>query len=118
MKSQGSLSFVDEEIEEFPAQDNDPAELENSSVSSISSKPRGRRRIPECWTRVISMENDDVESLKTHVLATDLLVGAGLSGFYSKKRVKKWMPLFSCHEFLFQNKQINLETFELTSKEK
>ena len=89
MKSQGSLSFVDEEIEEFPAQDPDPVDLEQSSVSSISSKIRSRRRIPECWTRVISIENDDVKSLKTYVLATDLLVGAGLSGLFSKKRQKE-----------------------------
>ena len=41
---------------------------------------RGRRAIPEKWTRVISIHGDDLTALKTYDLGPELLLDASLSG--------------------------------------
>ena len=55
------------------------AKEEEVSVTIISQSTgqQGRPPIPEKWTRVISLEQTDLENLKTHILATDLLLVQG-----------------------------------------
>ena len=48
------------------------------------------------------------------MLASDLLVGAGLSGLQSKAHIKEWRPLFSSREFLHNHKEVTIEAFELS----
>lgn len=50
------------------------AEEDPSLATSTVSRGRGRPRIPEQWTRVISMKHDDLRQVKVHPIATDLLV--------------------------------------------
>ena len=50
-------------------------DLQASSISSAGTKSRGRKKIPERWTRVISLEQDDLENVKTYELASDLILG-------------------------------------------
>ena len=90
MSSQHSDSYDDDELQEFPAPDEGEVDLQASSISSVKSKPRGRPRIPERWTRVISLKDDDLEGLKVYELATDLLLGAALTGLHNKKRRGEW----------------------------
>ena len=71
-------------MQEYPIEDEDDADLQKSSISSITSKVRGRKRIPECWTRVIRPSEDNIEDLKVYELASDLLLGSALSGIKSK----------------------------------
>ena len=67
-------------------EDNDLLEdqkfLENPSldvsVNSNVSKKRGRRKIPEQWSRVISLSTDDLTNLKVFELAPDLLLGGAM----------------------------------------
>ena len=42
-----------------------------SSINTVKSK-RGRKRIPECWSRVISLRYDDLSNLKTYELGPDI----------------------------------------------
>ena len=56
MKSVGSESIVDDEFDEYPLEDEASEDLQASSISSVTSKVRGRRRIPEQWSRVLSLE--------------------------------------------------------------
>ena len=55
MKSVGSASIVDGEFDEYPLEDEASEDLQASSISSVTSKVRGRRRIPEQWSRVLSL---------------------------------------------------------------
>ena len=48
------------------------------SVNSNGSKKRGRRKIPEQWSRVISLSQDDLTNLKVFELAPDLLMGGAM----------------------------------------
>ena len=56
MKSVGSASIVDDEFDEYPHEDEASEDLQASSINSVTSKVRGRRRIPEKWSRVHSLE--------------------------------------------------------------
>ena len=51
---------------------------DNSSVNSVASKGRGRPRIIESWTRVISMEDDDLKANHKYPLNTDLMMNHNL----------------------------------------
>ena len=44
------------------------------SVESKIVKKRGRPRIPEQWSGVINLEQDDVSKIKIRDLATDLML--------------------------------------------
>ena len=116
MSSQHSHSYDDDELQEYPPLDEEQVNLQSSSISSLKSKPRGRPRIPEYWTRVISLEHDDLEGLKIYELATDLLLGSALSGLYNKKRRDEWEPLFSSKKFVRKHKEVTLEEFKLDVK--
>ena len=41
-------------------------------------KKRGRPTIPDKWTRVISIHNDDITIIRTFELGPELLLDAGL----------------------------------------
>ena len=88
----------------------------NSQAGSVLSKGRGRPRIPESWSRVISIQHDDLEKLRVHELAPDLMMGSALSGIQSKVRGRKWEPLFCSKAFLRQHTQIQLEAYRLDDK--
>ena len=59
---------------EVPHEQDDDVE----SVQSRSSQGRGRPRIPEQWTRLISFRNDDLNLDHCHPLGMDLLVAQNL----------------------------------------
>lgn len=64
----------DEEISEFVK---DPMErLDHESVEEAKSvgTKRGRRTIPEAWTRIISISTDNLNELQIYPISTDLLV--------------------------------------------
>ena len=82
------LTPIDEEA--------DNVSMDNSvdSVNSVKSK-RGRKRIPECWSRVINLRSDDLSNLQVFELAPDLTLINGLKATQSRgKKAKKWKPLF------------------------
>ena len=56
---------------------------------------RGRPKIPDKWTRVISVHNDDLSIIRTYELGPELLLDAGL-GLPSQGRGRPavWQPLF------------------------
>ena len=75
---------------EFPDQlDQLDDEWEDEDVKSISSKQskRGRKKIPEQWSRVINLSKDDLSELRVHELAPDLLMSNGMK--YTLSRGKK-----------------------------
>ena len=54
-------------------------EWEDEDVQSVSSKQskRGRKRVPEMWSRVINLSKDDLNNLRVFELAPDLLLSNG-----------------------------------------
>ena len=63
-----------DEISEFVK---DPiARIEEASNEEADEAPRqrGAKRIPDCWTRVINLQTDDLDDLKIYPIATDLLL--------------------------------------------
>ena len=57
----------------------------NESLHSITSiNKRGRKKIPEKWSWVISLSTDDLSNLKVFELAPDLLLGNAMIGTLSR----------------------------------
>ena len=83
-------------------------DLEDSFASSVSSK-RGRARIPEQWTKVISLDHDDLEVIKTHVLANDLKLMTNLPLVSTTRKRGEWKPHFFSKTFIKANKSITLD---------
>ena len=59
------------------------------------TKRRGRKKIPEQWTRVISLRNDDPDKLQTYLLRQDLDVASGMARPpHSRFHGRDYEPLF------------------------
>lgn len=109
----GELGLEDKEAVE------DMEESDHAQDGSHISQ-RGRPRIQECWTRVISLEKDVLEKSKTHVVATDLLM-ASTYPYPSKVKKctsvlgepKEWTPLFCSWIFVTDHEDIKPENFKL-----
>ena len=56
--SEGSEDLISELDNNIPEDEED----EDVSVQSQSSQGRGRPRIPEKWTRVVSLKHDNLEN--------------------------------------------------------
>ena len=85
-------------------------------MESLSVKSRGRPRIPEQWTRVLSLDRDNLENLKTFQLAQDLLMADGVPK--PKGKVKEeWRPYFLAVQFLKENPRPTAEDFKLSDEE-
>ena len=74
-------SSDDLENEELDVVREEDRESVNESIQSITSlNKRGRRRIPEKWSRVINLSTDDLCNLRVFELAPDLLLGNAMMG--------------------------------------
>ena len=61
-----------------------------SSVRSASSNGRGRPRVIEAWTRVISIDDDDLEVNHKHPLNIDLMMSQNLPKAIKDKDKDGW----------------------------
>ena len=103
----------DEELEEYSLDPVEQAEEAEESIQSQSTVKRGRPAIPEKWTQVISMEHHDLENLKTHIIATDLLLAEGYQAQPPSLQEEEWRPYFFSKAFVKENKDIELDAFAL-----
>ena len=72
-----------------PPPEDVPASL-NNSTASVKSK-RGRKKIPDMWTRLISFSDDDLENLRVFELAPDLLLGNAMKETKTRgKQAAEW----------------------------
>lgn len=58
--------------------DSDDEDDENPPEHSEDQPKRGRKKIPERWTRVISIHSDDLNDIRTFELGPELLLDAGM----------------------------------------
>ena len=60
-------------------------------TSNLSKGKRGRKKIPEQWSRVISIRHDDLKDLKVFDLGPDLtLINAMKVSSTRGKKIPKW----------------------------
>ena len=78
MSNQANASFEDEELTEFNLDPADEGDDRDPSINTQSQQSRGRPRIQEKWTRVIRVGDVEANDFRTHSIAADLLVAAGL----------------------------------------
>ena len=78
---------------------------------------RGRPRIKECWTRVISLQQDNLDQPRLHVVATDLLLASNYPYQDVGSSTEAWAPLFFSKDYIAEHDEITPENFELESEE-
>ena len=109
-------SDSEEESQELyhPDHQGEPPEGLDGSNSGGGKKTRGRPKVPEEWTRVISFEDDDLDELRVYELKLDLLLGNAMSKIETRgKASKAWKPLFWPDDFAKEHKNMKLEDFAL-----
>lgn len=91
-----------EDAEEFNNEDSQEEEEKGSldnSLNSIKSK-RGRPKIENQWSRVISISADELEEVKIFELAPDMLLSSAVRATLSRgKKAPEWKPLFNPDDY-------------------
>ena len=94
MDSGSNRDSEEADLNEFDDEDSDSVQIKERSFSSEGRSSRGRPRIPECWTRVISLSHDNLEKVKIYPISTDLLINPNLPTGTTPKKSKAWKPYF------------------------
>lgn len=68
---------IEEEISEIEVNPYQRNIIEEMQVQEPPKETRGRKKLPELWTRVISLSSDRLDNVRTFSIATDLLMAAG-----------------------------------------
>jgi hypothetical protein len=103
----------DSELEDL-SYSNDADYAESEVLSDISkNSPRGRPRISEKWTRVLSLNHHGVDDVKVEVLATALLMAANLPRPHIVDSDETTPPLFCPRTFVREQKEIKLDDFKI-----
>ena len=105
---------LDEELSEFffePV----GGEVEHAATNTQDlAETKTSRRLPELWTRVISINVDDLERVRTYPIATDLLVADGIELGQRDAGQQPWAPLFSPRGFAEQYPDATLDQYRFT----
>ena len=107
----------DEEISEYHYDAGDVMSLDTVSNAEDGGLKRGPKKIPELWTRVISISYDRIDQLKSYSVSSELLLAAGFPEPEKKKWARKYKLLFNPKEFVKEFKDITLDGFRLNQKE-
>ena len=73
--------------------------------------------MPDRWTRVISLEHDDLDKDLVHPLATDLMLRPNLPKRVGRPSTKQWVPLFYPRSFVIEHENITTDRFKLTDRQ-
>ena len=69
--------------------------LDESMASEATKSKSERKKIPEKWSRVISLNKDDLTNLRVFELGSDLTLSNSMVATMTRgKKMKKWSPLF------------------------
>ena len=103
----------DEELSELDPNPLQEYSLVGDSVESVPSRRRGRPRIPDQWSQVLSLDGEREPRIKAYLVSTDLLYVKGIPSIPPTRRDKHWEPLFFSKSFILNNPEITLEKFRL-----
>ena len=95
----------------------DEDEEDVGSVSSQGSRGRGRRRVVEAWTRVISLRRDDLNAKHIFPLGTDLLMSHNLPRKIDNAKDGGWQPHFLAKDFAQPNFHITMDAFKMEEQD-
>jgi len=109
-ESSGSGNEELSELDPNPLQE---YSLVGDSIESAPSQKRGRRRIPDQWSQVLSLDSGVEPRFKCYLVSTDLLYVKGIPPIPTPRRDKNWEPLFFSKTFIQNNPDITLEKFRL-----
>ena len=84
----------DDEFTEFDHDQREPAAKTEIQPDGQIIARRTRQKIPEKWTRVISINKDDLNILRIFEIATDTLVSLGVQHPQLRRNLDRWKPLF------------------------
>ena len=90
---------------------------ENISMKSISTKSRGRPKLPILWTRVIDIEIPVVDLVETFSIDEDIENLANMKAPKPTKGKKEWEPLFYTNYFTEENQVSDMEAYRLPEKQ-
>ena len=106
-----------EEISEAHHSEPDQSEDDADSIHSQSSQGRGRPRVIESWTRVISLQHDDLNANHMYPLNIDLMMAANLPRDVDKDKEAGWQPIFLPKDFVRTNIGITLDNYRLDEEQ-
>jgi len=95
------------------------SEFENQSaedqrgLSNNSRASRGRPLLPDAWTRVINIDDYDIDNIRVHAIAPDLIIMPNLPTGSTPRKAGYTKPYFFPITFERENKEITLEKFAL-----
>ena len=104
-------SSSESDLSEYHVDPVDEAQIQEVSVESQTPSKRGRHRIPEQWTKVVSLENQKSQNVKTYVIANDLMMASQIPPSTMERSQKHWRPWFCPREFVKENKGIKMEHY-------
>jgi len=105
--------MIEDEDSELWTDPVDRRDGENIENEQAGQRKAGRPKIPEHWTRVISISTDNLTELKIYQIATDLLLNQGYDKTRRRKGEPEWEIHFSPQEMLAKHPDPNLEVWSL-----
>ena len=81
-----------------------------------SKKKRGRPRLPNKWSRIISVEDDDFENLQVWPIHDDLEGLEELKLTLIPRKKRDWQPLFTSEGFFTSQDKPQLEDYVLKDR--
>ena len=106
---------LDQELSEHVWNPHDRARLEDEVRDADPSlSKRGAPKIPEQWSRVISVYGDDLTKVKAYITATDMMIVQGFQPLPFDEDEDPWRLLFSPKQFILDNPEFTLEDYRLT----
>ena len=107
---------MDHDVSEI---DHDQASEELDDISSAhsqGSQGRGRPRVIESWTRVVTLSQYDPEDRHVYPLNTDLLVALNLPTHLMDNEDAAWRSYFLPKDFVKANFGITMEAHQLNEE--
>ena len=105
---------LEEELSEYPW---DPVAREAVNQvdedEALEGQSKKSRKLPEQWTRVISVFGDNLDQAKAYSTATDLLMAAGFQPLPFTAQEEPWKLLFSPKQFAIDNPDLVLDDYRL-----
>jgi hypothetical protein len=113
-KPENEEEDYDQEEEEHKSEEEDDPDR---SFDSVKSK-RGRPKIPEHWSRVISLSNDDLNALQIYKLAPDLLLSSAVTASLSRGKIApEWKPVFWPEDYVKEKHDMTIEGNKLSTSQ-
>lgn len=109
--------FEEHDDKNDDGEDDEADENHDASFDSIKSK-RGRPKIPEQWSRIISLSHDDLSNLKVYELGPDILLSSAVRATLTRgKQPLEWKPFFWPETYVKEEHDMSLEGNTLTTKQ-